>query len=344
MTSLSFPEFKPRAPWWGPDLQTLRNVLIPGTQTAPEHRPKRVEFGLSDPSGDRLIAALEQPEAGTAGPNKPLVVLIHGLGGSQDSSYVVCSARHWLLAGHPVLRLNQRGAGPSGPLCQFSYHAGRTEDLRDALVALSAEQSGLLRGGLALVGYSLGGNMLLKFLGEFGSQFPIRWAATVSAPIDLATASLRFRALRNRGYQRYILASLKRESLRDEAQLTASEIRAVTRAQSVFEFDDHFVAARNGYADAAEYYARNSAKGFLERISCPTLLIHADDDPWIPSSTYRNYDWSVNSNLTPILPGSGGHVGFHDRASRVPWHDRCIAQFALSEKMPSVIAKSEPVP
>ena len=151
-------------------------------------------------------------------------------------------------------------------------------------------------------------------------------------------------------YQAFPEATIDFRITRDEARVHAASFLehrgfelAEYRHAAVFEFDDHFVATRNGYADAAEYYARNSAKGFLERIPCPTLLLHADDDPWIPSSTYRNYDWSVNSNLTPLLPGSGGHVGFHDRASRVPWHDRCIAQFALSERMPSAIAKSEPV-
>ena len=237
---------------------------------------------------------------------------------------MLTSAAHLLRAGHPVLRLNLRGAGPSRPLCREQYHAGRTGDLRDALGALDPA---LLEGGVFLVGYSLGGNMLLKFLAEHGARFPTLAAVAVSAPIDLAAASRCILAPRNRIYQRHLLRFMKEESCGEGAMLSGEERRRIGAARSIWEFDDHFVAPRNGYADAAEYYAENSAARFLAAIRVPTLIIHALDDPWIPPDTYQGAAWGENPNLIPLLSNGGGHVGFHGRGSPVPWHDRCVEQW-----------------
>jgi predicted alpha/beta-fold hydrolase len=252
------------------------------------------------------------------------VVLVHGLSGSEDSVYMQLSARHWLARGHPVLRLNLRGAGPSRAHCRFQYHAGRSEDLRDALHGLRPERT---RHGLVLVGYSLGGNMLLKFLAEFGSEFPVRVAASVSAPIDLAAASQRFLAPRNRLYHLHLLRSMKTEALGAGVSLSREERGSVRAARSIYDFDDHFVAPRNGYRSAEHYYAENHARRFLAEISVPTAVIYAQDDPWIPADAYLDYAWPQHPQLLPLLPRRGGHVGFHDRSSGATWYDRCIERF-----------------
>ena len=121
---------------------------------------------------------------------------------------MLSSTAYWLARGHRVLRLNLRGAGPSRATCGQQYHAGRTGDLRDALGGLSPA---ITAKGLLLVGYSLGGNMLLKFLAEHGDSFPIVAAASVSAPIDLAAASARFLDARNWFYHRHLLGNMQRE-------------------------------------------------------------------------------------------------------------------------------------
>lgn len=255
---------------------------------------------------------------------RPLVILIHGLTGCQDSLYMLCSAALFLTAGYPVLRLSLRGAGPSRPLCRLQYHAGRSEDLRDALQALPP---GLAAQGLLLVGYSLGGNMLLKFLAEHGRDFPILAAGSVSAPIELAESSRRFLHRRNWLYHRWLLSRMKQETLAGPAgALSESERRIVASAATVLEFDDRYVAPRNGFAGAADYYAQCSALGFLPAIEVPTLLIHAGDDPWIPPDAYRQAMRAENNRLTCLLAPGGGHVGFHD-ASPIAWHDRCLLQF-----------------
>ena len=268
------------------------------------------------------MGLLQTPGSAT---DRPLAVLVHGLSGSQDSTYMAATARALLEEGYPVLRMNLRGAGPARPLCGLQYHAGRSEDLRDALESESfPETSGR---GLVLIGYSLGGNMLLKFLAEFGDGFPIVGACAISAPIDLEAASHRFLHPRNVLYHWNLLRNMKREALEDGGELTGAERRAIIGVKSILEFDDRFVAPRNGYSDAAAYYADNMARRFLANIPLPTLIIHARDDPWIPADPYTSYTWSDNPNLLPLLANGGGHVGFHGRSSAMPWHDRCLLQF-----------------
>ena len=262
---------------------------------------------MADGSGDRLVARLHRP-LGSAG--RPLAVLIHGLTGSEDSRYIRASARHLLGLGLPVLRLNLRGAGPSRALCRGQYHAGRSEDLRDALSALDPAQ---LDGGLLPVGYSLGGNMLIKFLAEFGRDFPIRAAAAISAPLDLKETQVRMEQSRNWIYNYFIMRAMRAEAQAGAAELTEQERRAVRAARREFEFDEHFVSKRAGFDGAEAYYAHSSAQVYLAAVPCPTLVIHARDDPWIPVDAYERFDWSSNRQLTLLLSQSGGHLGFHQR-------------------------------
>ena len=197
------PRFRSRAPLWGGDLQTLRNLVVPNRSDLPG-LSERVYLTLEDGSGDRLAAMLHRP----AGPaNGPLVVLVHGLTGSEDSAYIRASAAFHLKRERRVLRLNLRGAGPSRQTCTGHYHAGCAPDIRDALAALDSE---LISEGLFLVGYSLGGNALINLLADHAGGSPIRGATTVSAPIDPAQAARRLMAPRNAVYHAWLLRLMKK--------------------------------------------------------------------------------------------------------------------------------------
>lgn len=315
------PPFHPRAPWWGADLQTVRNALCWPRPGLSDVVRERLALAMADGTGDVLAATLSRPAAPASG---PLIVLIHGLTGCEDSVYVLASARFWLGRGHHVLRLNLRGAGPSRPTCREQYHAGRTGDLRAALAALDPA---LTARGLVLVGYSLGANMLLKYLGEEGAGARCLAAVSVSAPIDLAATAAAFHRPRNRIYLHYLLSRMKTESLAPAAALDAGERAAIRAARTVREFDDRFVAPHNGFAGADDYYARCMALPYLGAIRVPTLVVHALDDPWIPRDAYTRFDWRANPRLTPLLPAWGGHVGFHGADHPVPWHDRAAGAF-----------------
>jgi hypothetical protein len=311
--SLAFPEFRERWPWVGPDLQTLRNTLAPPRVELARFPARRVEVALHDASGDALVGLLQQPLDPGAG---PLVVLLHGLGGCEDSVYMQRSAQHFLAAGHRVVRLNLRGAGPSRDRSRQQYHAGRSDDLRAALAALEPVAGSA---GIVALGFSLGANLLLKGLGEWGREARLRAAVAVSAPIDLARSCRRIMAARNSVYHRYLLRKLQQQALDPDA--------GVRSARSLYEFDERVVAARNGFRGADDYYARCSAAPLLDAIRVPTLLIHALDDPWIPADMYTQRDWSRNRHLLPLLARGGGHVGFHARGPDRAWHDGCAERF-----------------
>ena len=316
------PRFRPRPPWLTGDLQTLRNFLLrPRIDLAP-WPAERLWLPVS--GGDQLAASLHARDR--LG-ERPLVVLIHGLSGCEDSIYVRASARFWLSLGHPVLRLNLRGSQPSRPRCAGHYHGGRSADPHDALDALLSRERAAARQGLILVGYSLGGNVLIKLLAEAGRQLPVRAAASVSAPIDLEATSERFHAPRNRLYLRWLLTLLKREATAPPAALSDAERQAIQGARTVREFDDRFIAPRFGFDSAGDYYRRCSGLQFLPEIEVPLAALHADDDPWIPADAYAEAARVANPNLRVHLTQGGGHVGFHGQGDPQPWHDRAIDAF-----------------
>lgn len=308
------PAFRERPPWIGGDLQTLRNSLC-GT---PLDLPGGERLLLKVSGGDQLAARLDRPAGGAS---RPLIVLIHGCTGSEASGTVIATMRHLTGLGWPVLRLNLRGSQPSRPTACGHYHAGRTSDLADALRALPAS---LVRLGIILVGQSLGGNLVLKFMGEGAHGLPVLGAVSVSAPIDLAVTCAKMLTRRNFAYHQAMLSAMKREALAPGAAVSSAERAAVTAARNVYEYDDHFIAPRFGYRDAQEYYQSNAAKNFIPAITLPSLILHALDDPWIPGACYTAIDWQRLPAIEAVLPPRGGHLGFHGRGSRIPWHDRVI--------------------
>lgn len=316
------PSFQARFPWRGGDLQTLRNTIhfTPPDLSAYPHRS--LQLALRDGSGDELTASLNLPRTDGL---KPLVILIHGLTGSETSRNILASAAFHLSRGHPVLRLNLRNAGPSLGKCRHFYHAGRSQDLRDALAALPAP---LARHGVFLVGVSLGGNMLLKGLSEREGLAHVIGAASVCAPIELKAAQLRIMAPRNFAYQRHLLNFLVRDT-RCVVAGTPLASRLPT-LRSIYEFDDQIVAPLGGFAGADDYYARSSAAPRLAAIEKPTMMIAAANDPWIPVASYTNRQWSENAPLSVVITPGGGHVGFHAKDSRAPWHDRVIGAYIES--------------
>jgi len=314
----AYPPFQPCFPWIGKHPQTLKSFLFGGRPAIPSARSERVTFPMEDGTGDRLSGMLENPAKPI--PKAPLVVVIHGLTGCEESFHVRDAARYFVGCGLRVLRLNLRGAGPSRPDCMQTYHAGRSADLDAVLSQLVA--SGMAD-SFVLFGISLGGNMMLKYLGET-SRPHVAAAISVSAPIDLARTSERFIQPRNRFYHSWLLKNMKRQAL-ETPGLSAREQSTIRHVRTIVEYDERHIAVRNGFDSARDYYSKSSAKGFLPGVGVPTLIIHALNDPWIPGQTYLDVDWAGNPALTPLLPFDGGHVGFHDREGS--WHFRMAGRF-----------------
>jgi uncharacterized protein len=316
-----FPEFRPRAPWWGGHLQTLGG-MYPRRYDLDRYSATRLTAVLPDGSGDRLLATLHSPAKRVAKPY--LILLIHGVSGSEDSSYVRASAAYFLDLGYPVVRCNLRGAGPSREFCKRQYHGGSTEDLDCLISSLPAAATAA---GIVAIGYSLGANILINFLAERGDSSVIQAAVTVSSPLNLALTAKRLAEWDNVLFNWAILSKLKKESLKPASELTSEERRAIGEARTLQEFDERFTAPRNGFQDAADYYSRTSCGKSLHRVPVPILVIHALDDPLVPSADYVDFPWHRNENLLPLASRSGGHVGFQGSDRQRAWHDLCAARF-----------------
>lgn len=254
------------------------------------------------------------------------MLLIHGLGGSSESPYVLATAAHLLRAGISVARLDLRGAGHSGQPSQQMYHAGRTSDVRTVLRSL-VEEPEVARAGsrpwLGVMGFSLGGNVTLKLLGEGVDDLPVAAGVAVSAPLDLGVGAQYLHGVAFGLYEQAMLRGLRRDVARFAGPLPAEQRAAVAAARRIEEFDDAFTARLNGWRDAAEYYAVNSSAQYLPRIAVPTLVLHAVDDPVVPSGPYRSVDWAGLERRGFVrreITANGGHVGFHQRGQRPPWY------------------------
>lgn len=316
-SDLSIEPFVPLRLWRGGDLQTIRNRVSYIEPDLAGYTSQLIEIETIDNSGDRLLARVNAPLRKNS---DAAVVLVHGLTGSEDSRNIRTSAAYFLNEGYTVARLNLRGAGPSANTCRNYYHAGRSDDLATALQRLSTK---IGADGCYVMGVSLGGNMLLKYLAEVGTAGPVRAAVAISPPVDLRAAQQRIMHPRNALYHWYLMRAMK-TALRPTAAEAFKE--PLARVASVYDFDDQIVAPLNKFSGAPEYYARASALPLLEQVKVPALILHPRNDPWVPieplqSSAVRN------QNLSVLIPDDGGHVGFHARDTVWPWHNRCALAF-----------------
>ncbi len=322
--NLQFPPFRERFPWLGADLQTLRNTLRGGPPSLAQYASQPMTFTCTDGSGDVLLGTLNMPIT-TA--SKPLVILVHGLTGSEDSTHIMVSAAYFLSHGYSVLRLNQRGAGPSRATCRGHYHAGRSDDLATVLGSLPAA---LTPHGVCMMAVSLGGNVLLKFLAEYPRFAHLRAAVAVSPPVDLAAAQRQIMQPRNWVYHRYLLNWMKDGA--DWADLIDKISPDTLRdVRTIYDFDDRIVAPANDFADAPDYYQQSSALHLLDAIDTPTLIIHPKDDPWVPTAPLLNKAWDSNqpgqAHVSVLMPEHGGHIGLHGAGIETPWHNLCADIF-----------------
>jgi predicted alpha/beta-fold hydrolase len=318
--------FKERFPLWGGDLQTIATAFLPVRKCGASGSVS-MEFPLKD--GDTLLATLDHPATPIA--DRPLAILLHGVPGAEDSPYMLRMSRLLGSLGHRVLRLNWRGAGRSRAVCKHQYYAGSSDDLRELIAKLEPD---LTKHGIVAIGYSIGGAILLKHLGEQKSATPLRAAASVSAPIDLLGTCRSLMRFRNGLYHEYVLSRIKREAMDDGAVLTEIEREDILAAQNLWQYDDYFTARRNGFKGAAQYYAECSAGRFIADIRIPTLVLTSLDDPWVPGDAYSGHKWLENESrsVIPLLLPRGGHVGFHGADSRQPWSDWAVANFLASQK------------
>ena len=317
-------------PWWlgNGHAQTLYRRF--GTPQPMQHSRQRVELNDGDFIDLDWALRPEKHESEGEGTKKAIVLVLHGLCGSSQSSYVL--ALQSLLTRHSVssVAMNFRGCSGEPNRLARSYHSGATEDLREVLALLSKTYP---QADLQVVGYSLGANVLLKYLGEEGGAALCEGAVAVSTPFRLADCSRAMLSGMSSLYGRYFVNRLgttlqeKLQHLRtagpsDEYD-RLQQLQLPRRFANIWQFDDLVTAPLHGYDDAADYYARCSSAAFLSGIATPTLLIQSGDDPIIPGSILPGPD-ELPDSVTLHLTGKGGHVGFVS-AREKDWLERRIA-------------------
>ena len=247
------------------------------------------------------------PPDGALTQGRPLAVLLHGLTGGFDAKYARGLALQLLARGWRAVILQFRGAGPEPNRLPRHYHHGDTQDLRELLTLLHAKEPATQ---LFAVGWSLGGNVLLKYLGEEGARAPLTAAVAVCAPFQIRACAERLRTGFSRIYQRHLLGELQQMIRRKHDKVPLPiDLERVARARDFFDFDSAATAILNGFRDAEDYYARASSGRYLGGITRPVLAIHAKDDPFmtpeiVPEARH------LPPNVTIELCEHGGHVGF----------------------------------
>ncbi len=283
----------------GGHLQTIHPALFRRVG-GPESRAERLE--LAD--GDFLDLAW------TGGGGRRLAVLSHGLEADMESAYIRGMAAALVRRGWDVLRWNFRGCGGVPNRLLRMYHSGATEDLH-AVVTHALESHPAAE--VDLIGFSLGGNLTLKYLGERPAELPARLhrAVAFSVPCDLACSSRRLALWSNRVYMERFLAAL-RAKIRAKRQRFPDQIdiSGIDRIRSFREFDDRFTAPLHGFRDAEDYWERSSSRQFLTRITRPTLLVNARNDPFLGPGCHPFEEAAASDCFHFESPAEGGHVGF----------------------------------
>lgn len=311
-----------RPPRWltNPHLQTLWPVLF---RRRPKLRLRRERLEL--PDGDFLDLDWTEQREG------PLVVVFHGLEGSVRSHYANAMLRALMRGGLSAVLMHFRGCSGEPNRLPRSYNMGETGDIAQVVGLLAARFPGR---PLFAIGYSLGGNALLKWLGETGEANPLAAAVAVSVPFNLFHAAQRLDSGAARLYQWHLLGKLKQSVARKQSLRNLNHhLPRLDTLRNFTQFDDAVTAPLHGYRDVSDYYTRAVCTPYLAHVRRPTLIVHAVDDPFMYPHSVPGAD-ALAPSVHLELAAHGGHVGFVERPfqPRGPWWlERRILRFLTTE-------------
>lgn len=298
-------------------------TVYPSVPWACRERPALRREVLKLPDGDETAVDWVVETEGTP-KSAPLLIILHGLEGSAESTYArmlmqSAVARQWRCC-----VLHFRDCGDYRNVLPRRYHAGETNDVRYFVAKLEREGQ---FGPIVAAGYSLGGNVLLKYLGESGAGCPLKGAAAVCVPLDLHECAEALNIGIARGYQRYLLKRMKRSVARKFDRHTAAfDWQRAMQSKTFAEFDDAVTAPLHGFAGKDDYYDKCSSVNFLKHIERPTLIVNALDDPFMTPDVIPDAA-ALSPQVTLEVSDHGGHVGFIEGG--LPWRPR----FYLPERL-----------
>jgi len=326
--------FTPRRLLRNGHLQTLAGNFLPRKLTLPEPEPLLVEVegpvGGYGPTSVLCRCHWQPPEVRS---ERLTIVIVHGLEGSSNSQYVLGNAARALAAGLNVVRMNMRSCGGTDEISPTIYHSGRSEDVA-AVVRKIIETERLE--SVAVIGYSMGGNLVLKYAGEVAGSPPpqLKAAVGVSPLMDLAVSSAALHEPQNRLYERHFLRSML-ERVRRKAALFPKVYSAhgLEQIRTMRLFDEHVVARYGGFADADDYYYSVASSRFADRFRVPTLILQSLDDPFIRMLPATRAALIENRSVTYIETRHGGHCAFlapaKDDDGR--WAETTLLRFLLEQ-------------
>jgi hypothetical protein len=304
-------DFVPRRWLRNAHLQTLAGNFLPRKLQLPEPEPLLVEVeGPVIGYGPSRVLCHCHWQPREVRRERLTLILVHGLEGSSSSKYIVGNAARALAVGMNVVRMNMRSCGGSDELSPTIYHSGRSGDVGRVMEAIVREH-GLE--AIALVGYSMGGNLVLKFAGELGGSAPAQLKAVVgvSPLMDLAASSSALHLPRNRMYEWHFLRNmLARVRRRMQLYPRIYGDAAVGQIRSLRDFDQHIVARYGGFRDADDYYYSVASSQFAGELRVPTLILHALDDPFIRMLPETRGTLLANPHVTLVETRYGGHCAF----------------------------------
>jgi uncharacterized protein len=314
--------FEPHPLLRNPHAQTLAAAFLPRRfPRLPRSAPREFEV---EP-GTRIRGECHWQAAPQ---ERSTLVLVHGLEGSSESGYMLGLAERAFAAGWNAVRLNQRNCGGTESLTPTLYNSGLSGDYRAVLSEL-IERDRLP--GIFFAGYSMGGNLVLKMAGELAAAWPqqLRGVAAVCPCIDLSLCADALSKPSNFVYEAHFVRNLKKRMQRKALLFPGKfDLRPLARVRTVREFDDVMTAPYCGFRDAADYYAQSSALRLAAEIRVPTLIVTAQDDPFVPFSSFRHPDVANNRSICLDAPAHGGHCAF---LSRYKGGDRHWAEARLVE-------------
>lgn len=330
-----FTPFSSRALLRNRHLQTLAGNFLPRRLLLPESEPLLVEVeGPVAGYGPSYVLCHchWQPEAVRA--KRLTVLLVHGLEGSSNSQYMIGNTARALAAGFNVVRMNMRSCGGTDEICPTIYHSGRSGDIATVLRTI-IETHGLE--SVALVGYSMGGNLILKYAGEVASAPPRQLKALVgvSPLMDLAASSAALHLPANRIYEwhflRNMIARVRRRAVLFPAIYGDAQLAKI---RSLRLFDEHIVARYGGFAGADDYYASVASSRYADQLKTPTLILHSLDDPFIRMLPATRAALVANPNVVFIETQRGGHCAFLERAGNGHdgrWAEKTLLAFLQAQ-------------
>lgn len=324
-SSIQTLEFRPRRFLRGGHVQTIASFLLPRKFSLAKSEERLIEV---EPAIPVLCHCHWQADRRAA----LTVIIVHGLEGSSESKYMMGIAEKGLAAGMNVVRMNQRTCGGTDALAATFYHSGRSADV--AAVAKSlVDQEGLSR--FALCGFSMGGNLVLKTAGEWGSAGPREFVAVaaVCPAMDLAASADALHEPANRLYEQYFLRQL-RSRMRRKAECFPGryDLSRIEGLKSLRDFDDRVTAFYSGFDGASDYYARAAAANVIDKVAVPAYILYATNDPFIRLLPETRRKIEGNANITFIETADGGHCSYIGERDGYDGHfaERAVVEFFKS--------------